>query len=161
MASGPFVQAKVQGLAELAEALKALPAEVASRSGGPLASALRSSARVIADEARRNAESLPVSDTDERDDYIRTGNLARSIGVRRDPNPRDVTERAVVRPSRRAWYWRFVEFGTEKMPARPFLRPAFEAKREEAVRVFREALAKSIARAARKAARLGLRNRGR
>jgi HK97 gp10 family phage protein len=112
---------------------------------------------VIADEAKRNAEALPVSDTDDRDDYIRTGKLARSISIRRDPNPRDVTERAVIKPSRKAWYWLFIEFGTEKMPARPFLRPAFEARKEEALRVFQTALGKAIKRAARKAARLGLR----
>lgn len=33
------------------------------------------------------------------------------------------------------FFWRFVEFGTSKMRAQPFLRPAFEAKKLEAVRV--------------------------
>jgi HK97 gp10 family phage protein len=33
------------------------------------------------------------------------------------------------------FYWRFLEFGTSKMRARPFLRPAFEAKKTESVRV--------------------------
>ena len=35
--------------------------------------------------------------------------------------------------SQDAFYARFVEFGTVKMAARPFLRPAFEAKKGEAV----------------------------
>ena len=30
------------------------------------------------------------------------------------------------------YYWRFVEFGTSKMPAKPFLRPAFEQTKEQA-----------------------------
>ena len=30
------------------------------------------------------------------------------------------------------YYWRFVEFGTSKMPAKPFLRPAFEQTKEKA-----------------------------
>lgn len=38
------------------------------------------------------------------------------------------------------FYWRFMEFGTSKMPARPFIRPAFEAKKEEAV----EAIGKKL-----------------
>ena len=33
------------------------------------------------------------------------------------------------------WYWRFLEFGTVKMAARPFLRPAFEARKMDAVKV--------------------------
>jgi HK97 gp10 family phage protein len=33
------------------------------------------------------------------------------------------------------FYWKFLEFGTSKMRARPFLRPAFEAKKTESVRV--------------------------
>ena len=35
--------------------------------------------------------------------------------------------------SQDAWYWRFLEFGTRKMRAHPFMRPALEAKRREAV----------------------------
>lgn len=31
------------------------------------------------------------------------------------------------------FYWKFLEFGTSKMQARPFLRPAFEARKGEAV----------------------------
>ena len=38
------------------------------------------------------------------------------------------------------YYGRFVELGTKKMSARPFLRPAFEAKGEEAVKAFRNTL---------------------
>lgn len=30
------------------------------------------------------------------------------------------------------FYWRFLEFGTEKMAARPFMRPALESKAEAA-----------------------------
>ncbi len=33
------------------------------------------------------------------------------------------------------FYWRFLEFGTSKMAAQPFLRPAFEAQKMESVRV--------------------------
>lgn len=32
-----------------------------------------------------------------------------------------------------AFYWRFVEFGTYKMPAQPFLRPAFDENRDRAL----------------------------
>ena len=32
-----------------------------------------------------------------------------------------------------AFYWRFVEFGTSKMSARPFIRPAFESMKQTAL----------------------------
>lgn len=32
------------------------------------------------------------------------------------------------------FYWRFVEFGTSKMPAKPFLRPAFEQSKHQAAK---------------------------
>lgn len=167
--SDPFVGMKVRdsSLRGLEAALKALPAEVASRSGGPLKGALFKAADVFVKAAQANAESLPVSDEDERDDYVRTGALARSIRKKRDPRPTDVTERVVVKPRGgrrgqqsdkrdRAPYWHLVEFGTEKMPARPFMRPAANAHWPLALSVFKAALVKGIERAARKAARLGL-----
>lgn len=46
--------------------------------------------------------------------------------------------------SQDAWYWRFLEFGTRKMQARPFLRPALEAKRREAVDAIKERLSLQI-----------------
>lgn len=36
---------------------------------------------------------------------------------------------------RNAFYWRFVEMGTSKMAAHPFVRPAFDVRQEEASRV--------------------------
>ncbi|WP_380177825.1 HK97-gp10 family putative phage morphogenesis protein [Kalamiella sp. sgz302252] len=36
---------------------------------------------------------------------------------------------------RNAYYWRFVEMGTSKMAAHPFVRPAFDVRQEEATRV--------------------------
>jgi HK97 gp10 family phage protein len=46
--------------------------------------------------------------------------------------------------SQDAWYWRFVEFGTRKMAARPFLRPALESRRREAVEAIKGRLAQRI-----------------
>jgi HK97 gp10 family phage protein len=52
-----------------------------------------------------------------------------------------------------AFYWPFVEFGTAKVRARPFLRPAFEARKERAVeasiKVFRERVQLEIAKLGR------------
>ena len=40
-----------------------------------------------------------------------------------------------------AFYWKFQEFGTARHPAAPFLRPAYDAKEDEAARV---AIAKAL-----------------
>jgi len=149
------VDVKVNGLAELAAALKQLPAEVASKNGGPLRVALRAAARVVADAAEVRAP---------KD----TGRLGRAIAIQVDRNPGNVTERIVVRPRagksrtdpKGAWYWHFLEFGTVKQPAQPFIRPAFDAVKNEALSAFKNRLAKGIVRAAKRAAKRGL-TRGR
>lgn len=38
------------------------------------------------------------------------------------------------------FYWRFLEFGTKKMSARPFLKPAFEANTHNAIQIFQARL---------------------
>lgn len=151
---------EVRGLKELADALRALPKELASKNGGPLAVALRKAANVIKNEAKARA---PVA----------TGLLKKNIIVRRDRKlPPDVNEMFELRVkavkkkyannkrNRRmrrdgnaydvdgsAFYWRFLEFGTKKMRARPFMRPAFEAKKEAALQTFTTELAKAIDKA--------------
>lgn len=150
----------VTGLKELADALRALPAEVASKNGGPLARALREAGKVIQQDAIARA---PIGEQDPA-----PGRLRRSIIVKRDPNPGDVNERMFVTVRRGksykdlkgAKYWRFVEFGSEKQQPQPFLRPAFEAKKVIALATFIAKLKDGIARATRKAAKLGLRGRG-
>lgn len=57
----------------------------------------------------------------------KTGLLRRSIDWA--TRPRSLS--AVVTVAREAFYWRFVEFGTVKMPARPFFRPAALSMRED------------------------------
>jgi len=36
------------------------------------------------------------------------------------------------------FYMKFHEFGTSKMPAKPFMQPAYESKKAEAIRVLKE-----------------------
>ena len=49
-----------------------------------------------------------------------------------------------------AYYWRFIEFGTRKMRAKPLLRAAFEAEKGRALEVMKSRLAQAIALAALK-----------
>ena len=50
------------------------------------------------------------------------------------------------------WSW-FLEFGTRYMPARPFIRPAVDAKQNEAVEKMRVILSRGIEREIKKLAR--------
>lgn len=43
-------------------------------------------------------------------------------------------------------YWWWIEFGTSRSPARPFLRPAFVSKKESAIVQMRQAIQKEIAK---------------
>lgn len=43
-----------------------------------------------------------------------------------------------------AFYWKFLEFGTSKMPARPFIRPAYESQRARSIDVMKARLWEKI-----------------
>lgn len=149
---------QVVGLNELLTKLKTLPAELASKRGGPVRAALFQAAKVVRDEARQDAPR-------------RTGSLAANIVAKRNPHPeahraneeygimvssikRKYADTARNRRKGRvgksyrvagpAYYWRFLEFGTRKMTARPFLRPAFDRTKSHALDVFTRALASGI-----------------
>ena len=159
---------RVAGLDGVLERLQALPAAVGAKGGGPARAALAKGARVFRDQAIANAP---------RD----TGLLQESIVARRDSKPQMVGASeayfvGVRRKARRyantkrnrgkgragktyfvdgtAFYWLFLEFGSEKMAARPFLRPAFESRKEDALNVIVNEMQAGLARAERK---LGIR----
>ena len=68
--------------------------------------------------------------------------------VRHSKNSAEVI--VTIKDQRQAYFWRFIEFGTSKLVARPFLRPAFEAKSKEALDRFVERLTATIDKARQK-----------
>ena len=46
-----------------------------------------------------------------------------------------------------AFYGRFVEFGTSKMAAKPFLRPAYDAARAKALKAVQERMSAEVKKA--------------
>ena len=153
-----FESVQVQGLDQLAKALRELPQRVA-RNG--LRAAVYAGAKVIRDEAKLQA---PVATGDLGADQPPRGTLKRSVIMKQIPElsgARKQTFFVTVRHGKKyrkqgkkgnlsqdAWYWRFVEFGTIKMSARPFLRPAFDMKKHEAVTAIKTRLAQRIEQAA-------------
>ncbi len=152
MAKGEVVH--VRGLAELDRALRELPVRVANRG---LRASVYAGAKVIRDEARsrapKAAQSLgpkqPPPGTLRRSvimKHIRElsggGRQTYYVLVRQGKKYRNQGKRGNL--SQDAWYWRFLEFGTRKMAARPFLRPALESRRREATAAIKERLTQRI-----------------
>ena len=150
---------RIEGLADLERALRELPDRVAKNG---LRVSVYAGAKVIRDEARQRA---PKAAQALGPNQPPPGTLKRSVIMKHVPELSGQTRQTffvLVRHGKKyrkqgkkgnlsqdAWYWRFVEFGTRKMRARPFLRPALEAKRREAVQAMKECLADRIEREAK------------
>lgn len=52
-------------------------------------------------------------------------------------------------PGGDTWYWRFLEFGTRKMSARPFMRPAFDNHQASVLSAIVASLQRAVNRAGR------------
>lgn len=110
-------KSRVLGGREIERALKALPDRTARN---VLAGMVRAGGRTIRDDARARVRR-------------KTGLGAKSIVVRSARSKNRNSARAIVTVLKRAFYLRFLEFGTRHAPAFPFLRPAAETKYTEAV----------------------------
>jgi HK97 gp10 family phage protein len=150
----------VQGLDEIVANMRRIPELIAGKGGGPIRKALFEAAKVVREDAKRR---VPVGSDDD-------AHLRDNIIMRRDRNPPNgVAEHYSVtvryRPKKykntrrnrqkgrvggtyqnfgEFYYWRFVEFGTSKMPARPFLRPAFESNKQAMLDTFKNTLSDAV-----------------
>ena len=81
---------------------------------------IRAGANVVREEARRL---VPVD----------KGDLKKSLAtIRRKAKQGEITFSVTASKGKhRSWHGHFVEFGTSKMVAKPFLRPALENKQDE------------------------------
>lgn len=136
---------EIRGLRELSDALKALPKKLERR---VLNAALMTGAREIEREAKLR---VPVrTGTIRRNIRARPGrpdaghNATVIVGVRRLSGRQIARLKARGKTADDPFAWRFLEFGTQKMTARPFLRPAFEARKVSAAFTIKEALKRRI-----------------
>jgi HK97 gp10 family phage protein len=139
-------EVRIHGLRQIEQAMKSLPARMDRRL---LNRSLIVGGRLFRDEARARVPLLRVPDPRRvrgaiqraiHVGAVRPEGHTASVWVRVRP----LTRRQIANFKRKRgkqasanpadpFYWRFVEFGTSKMAARPFMRPAFEAKKREAV----------------------------
>ena len=85
-----------------------------------------------------NAAAAPIKKEAKANAPMKTGLLKKSIRSKQ----MKYTEKPSVGiyVAGKAYYWWFIENGTSKMAAAPFLRPAVDAKYEEGVNKFKEKL---------------------
>lgn len=121
------IKMTLEGGDELARQLERLGERIAGRL---LTEAAMVAAEVVREEAKQRAP-------------VRTGNLRDHIDVeiaKTQPHKAEVH----VGPTKEAFYGMFIEAGTSKMPARPYLRPALDAASQQATEAARDTLRKGI-----------------
>lgn len=156
---------KINGLDELQAKLKSV-SEDTQKKGGRFA--LRKAAQVIQAKAKQNAGRVNDPATPEEiakniairwsgKHFKSTGDLMFRVGVLGGAKgfaaaSGEVKGRGKGNPGGDTYYWRFLEFGTSKMAAQPFLRDAMESNSEaisEFVNQYNIAIDRAIKRAAK------------
>lgn len=81
-------------------------------------------------------------------DAIKSRNRRARKGIPSLASLGEMEGRGKGNPGGDTWYWRFLEFGTSKMGARPFMRPAMLSKKDEVfstiTKLMREELDKEV-----------------
>ncbi len=160
-----MVSIHVEGLEALRRNLRQLPLDVQAN---VLSKAVEAGAVVIRDDAKPRVPLLRIADARRIRGLLQRMVLA-TRGVRRDSEAaafvtvKRLSKGAVAKFKKASgkgaasnpndpWYWRFIEFGTSKAAAQPYLRPAFESKKEAAVEAIKKELAAGVIREADKLA---------
>lgn len=163
-----MAQARITGAREMENLLRQLPDYIAKKT---LTKALREAAQPILDEARTLAPVGKESKGRVRLRRTKRGKVSISNYGKLKPSLKIVTVPArltaysatVAVTVGKAFWGMFVEFGTRHMSARPFMRPAFETRKSEALNRLGKSLGEEIEKAATKLAgplvKSGLRRR--
>lgn len=152
------VTIKLEGLDGVLNTLKSLPPELVSRRGGPVRAALRKAAVVIQKQEIENLQAI-IAEPNKGSADQSTGLLEKNIVVSRSRLAGGQNgERFLVRIRKKTYEGqggkpvvtpqvaRLLEYGTERRTPRPFIRPAFDAKKNEAVNTFVTEVNKGIER---------------
>jgi len=151
------ISVKMNGIDDLNKKLEGLKYDV-QKKGGRFA--LRKAAQVVRDAARQNAQavdnsatgrSIAKNITEKWSSRLnkQTGDLGFRVGVSGGAKlPKDNVDEGAGGPTP---HWRLLEFGTEKMAARPFFGKALPENAQKATDVFIDQFGRAIDRALKKA----------
>ena len=160
------VEMQLTGLNGVLETLKSLPAEVVSKSGGPVKLALKDGAKVILEEAKKNLQEVTRSASD-NEKKLSTGFLLENVIASRGKKPAGgLGERYLVRVRKKSYPNRtgrggattlqtanLLEYGSSKQPKESWLRPAVQSKGQEAINVIEASLIKRLDKIVKKLAK--------
>lgn len=144
---------RLEGLKGVLDTLRQLPPELVSKRGGPIRSALRKAAKVIQLQAQENVQRIIDAPNVSGLATESIGLLKRSIVVSRGKEPpggKGETQLVKIRRNQKypaefqdkegkitaAKVGRLLEQGTERRGAMPWIRPAFDARKGEALNTF-------------------------
>lgn len=151
------ITVRVDGLKELQKAMQSLGRKTSNRIA---VKAMRKGGAIVRDKARMLAPVLK-----ENVPHRRAGTLRKSIQSRTKVGKNGRTDtyiwvkglstkqvlkfkekggKSSAYNPRDPFYWRYLEFGTSKMPARPFMRPAFQQSKEQAAQAIIDTLQQEI-----------------
>jgi HK97 gp10 family phage protein len=147
---------EVRGLKELMAGLQALPADLSKNAAFQ---GLNAAARVVREEAKRRAPVLKGVARGRKPGTLRAAiRASRSRNSKPAQGWHEVIVRVKPLKARQVakfkkatglksadnpddpYYWWWVEFGTQKMAARPFLRPGFESTKSQQLEALRRRL---------------------
>lgn len=136
---------KLEGFDELKRSLEAVGEEIATKAGQ---AAIRQSAKTLANNVKARA---PYEENEEERSgaSVTYGHLRDNIRIRKG-KPRKAHSVSAIVTIGNAFWGRFLEFGTIKMMARPFFRPALEASKEQIVEELHKNLSKALASAVKR-----------
>ena len=124
---------------DLLKALKQFPQNIQKN---VITGAIRAGCKPILNEAKAN---IPID----------SGNLKKSMGIIKRKSRDKTKVRFSVTPRRGGkydgFYAHMIEFGTSKMTAQPFMRPAYENQDDQSINAAKEYLAKRIDKEVEKA----------
>jgi HK97 gp10 family phage protein len=170
------VDVEITGMDNVIDMLNALPKELASKRGGPVRKALRKAAVIIQKEAQKNIQAIIDAPNKDGKPSRSTGALKNAVTVARGKylggqngerflvwvpkKPKKyASTKANVRSGKAGgtylaespqFYGRFLEYGTSKMQAKKWLRPAFETKRDQATATANQSLIAEIEKISQK-----------
>jgi HK97 gp10 family phage protein len=133
---------KITGLEDALEALRTLPQNLAKKG---LKKALTAGAEPIrasmAEKVRKGWHIFNSKSEGRTRDY---GFVSEHIGVQVQIHADEMSGAARVGPVKKGFWAMFLEFGTSKMPASPFARPAFDENKEKSVAAFCDSLKQTL-----------------
>lgn len=160
------VEFQITGLDAALATMRNLPAAMRVKAVKPAArkaaNVVRKAAKAAALRLDRPATPLKIADNIEVQfasrHFKRTGEVKFRVGVRGGAKAYGNTKQnrrlkrvgAHYKTGGSTYYWRFVEFGTSRVRARPFMRPALESNISPATQVFVTELDKELAKLLKK-----------